>query len=247
MDHTRPEYYLAAPFDWRAEAGQAAEMISAVSGWDCTSTWLDCDHDGAADLAGVGEQAEADLRDLRAADALVVWLPRPSTKGGLWVEMGHALALDMPVIVAPATGVQLTVFCAAPIVRIVPTLDMAAECLRTARAVGRHRAARAAGVLRAEAAKPHHRGAAAAWVERAAPVVAVEPPSVVAAAEDSGLVTVKKDAERWQQRRMAEIEASMERRHREETEIAERRRSETIVSDTPGREAIVSGDRRAEA
>ena len=119
------KYYLAAPYDCRVRAADAARLIGEISGWSCTSSWLDGDLPGSTRR----EQAEDDLRDVRAAAAVVVWLPQASTSGGLWFEMGYAAALGKPVLVVPCAGVPLPVFSALCTVRLALTLESAAWCL----------------------------------------------------------------------------------------------------------------------
>ena len=119
------KYYLAAPYDCRGRAADAARLVSEISGWRCTSSWIDGNHPGSTRR----EQAENDLRDVRAAAAVVLWLPKASTSGGLWFEMGYAVAMGKPVIVVPCAGVPLPVFVAVRTVKVALTLESAARCL----------------------------------------------------------------------------------------------------------------------
>ena len=119
------KYYLAAPYDCRCRAAHVARLVSEISGWRCASSWLAGDHPKATPR----DRAEDDLRDLRSAAAMVLWLPKASTTGGLWFEMGYAVALGKPVIVVPAAGVPVPVFGAIRTVKFAPTLETAAQYL----------------------------------------------------------------------------------------------------------------------
>lgn len=123
------KYYLAAPYDCRGRAAHVAQLISEISGWRCASTWIAGDHAGSTER----KRAEDDLRDLRTAAALVLWLPQPSTAGGLWVELGYALALGKTVVMVAPAGVPQPVFCAVERVRFAATVEAAARYLATLR------------------------------------------------------------------------------------------------------------------
>ena len=65
------------------------------------------------------------------ADALVAWVPKPSTRGGMWVEVGFALGRGIRVVVvADADEVLLPVFTDLPVIVRVPAMAGAAAQLR---------------------------------------------------------------------------------------------------------------------
>ena len=121
------KYYLAAPYDCRGRAAHVAKLISEISGWRCASSWIAGNYPGSTER----DQAEDDLRDLRSSSALVLWLPQPSTAGGLWVEMGYALGMGTRVVVVATAGVPLPVFCAVDRVRFAASIEAAARYLAT--------------------------------------------------------------------------------------------------------------------
>lgn len=127
MDHA---FYFASPYGCRAAAAEAAHDLAAASGWRCTSSWLDPEH---ADLTHA-QQARGDLRDLAQADAMVLWAVRQSTRGGMWVELGFALAQSVPVLLVAPGEVPLPVFCAHDSVLVCDDLPAAAEMLAGAAA-----------------------------------------------------------------------------------------------------------------
>ena len=91
----RPRFYFAAPYNERTLALDYAKAIEKDSGWECSSRWLTGEHDGV----DPERCAVEDIDDLDMSSAVVVWLPRPSTRGGVWVEVGYALGFGMPVAI----------------------------------------------------------------------------------------------------------------------------------------------------
>jgi len=113
--------YLAAPYVVRDPLRLSVAGVVRAAGHEVTSTWLEETHDGpgslgtapALTLQQVAEHARDDLADVERSDVLVQvtsnyclqagWArvadqPRLMT-GGRSVEMGYALAHDLPVIV----------------------------------------------------------------------------------------------------------------------------------------------------
>ena len=121
----RRVFYFAAPYNLRLEGLQHADEIERRSGWRCNSRWLTGEHDGQADRVC----ALDDLADVRDASAVVMFVPRQSTRGGVWVELGYALALGIPVLLA--CSITPNVFAAAPGVHRVDDLGVAAARLRS--------------------------------------------------------------------------------------------------------------------
>ena len=107
--------YLAARFSRKAEMRQYADDL-ASTGIDVTSIWI---HDDKHEWTGAPDDqipphalarfAREDLRDIDAADAVVVFTDSPSSKGGMWVEVGYAIGRDIPLLIV---GPVANVFCA---------------------------------------------------------------------------------------------------------------------------------------
>ena len=104
------KFYLAGPYNERANLAAAAETIENISGWHCTSRWLT----GAHDEATPSKAAQEDVDDVREAQVLVIDAARTSTRGGMWVEFGIAVERRMPIVVICPPGSNLTVFAYLP-------------------------------------------------------------------------------------------------------------------------------------
>jgi nucleoside 2-deoxyribosyltransferase len=91
--------YIAAPFNSRDRAKILRDVLK-VHGVGCTATWLDSHiHDNVADDQQA-EEAARDLRDIRKADAFIlVCNSGPSSTGGMFIEFGYALGLNIPIYV----------------------------------------------------------------------------------------------------------------------------------------------------
>lgn len=89
-----PTFYAAGPWDQRAQILELAEMIGDAAGWTFESRWLQ----GFPESSTRADQAWWDFQDLAGADAVVLFHGE-STAGGMWCELGMALAWGMPVIV----------------------------------------------------------------------------------------------------------------------------------------------------
>lgn len=111
--------YIAGKFEEQAIA-RAARTILEEKGHEVTSSWLD---ETPVDHAMTTEEewrtiAYRDLRDLRAADTVVV-LNAESGGCGMWIELGYALASPMVTIYLVGelkgegrrVGGQRSVFC----------------------------------------------------------------------------------------------------------------------------------------
>lgn len=122
--------YIAAPFDRRTEIRTRRGELADV-GIEVTSRWIDIaddvppDHKRAA--AELADEAQKDLIDIDAADAVILDTETLSTTGGMWVELGYALARSAPVIVV---GPRRNVFCLLPQVRHCDTWGDAIAGLR---------------------------------------------------------------------------------------------------------------------
>ena len=88
-------FYAAGPFDQRDSIHDSVERLQMRLGekWKCTSSWLKQEWVDLSDH----EIAIHDLGDLRRAHVILLYAGQ-STGGGMWVEMGYALALDRPII-----------------------------------------------------------------------------------------------------------------------------------------------------
>lgn len=88
-------FYLAGPYSDRKRLSACAGAIARESGWECNARWLRGDHDGMLPTRAARE----DVKDVRAADALVMFAERSSTRGGMWVEFGIAVERGIPIVV----------------------------------------------------------------------------------------------------------------------------------------------------
>ena len=124
--------YIAAPYAARAQVADAATFL-AEHGHECTSTWKDGSreiHDGTVGTSAVSTDEEVtkhaggDLKDIKDSDLLVAFTSEYVTRtqdiperwlhtGGRHVEMGYALALELPIIVVgtPENVFQRAAFC----------------------------------------------------------------------------------------------------------------------------------------
>jgi hypothetical protein len=112
--------YLAGDYELRAELEALADTLEAAghfitSRWvresqPVSTDWVDrfieiqnqVEHISSEDSARI---ALHDLDDLSAAEAMVL-VNGPSTRGGKHVELGAALAMDMPVyLIGPRTNI----------------------------------------------------------------------------------------------------------------------------------------------
>ena len=87
-------FYLAGPYSDREHLRSCASVVAGVSGWTCNARWLDGSHDGM----GPNVAAKEDFEDVDSAHALVIDARRQSTRGGMWVEAGIAIAQGKPVV-----------------------------------------------------------------------------------------------------------------------------------------------------
>lgn len=86
-------FYLAGPYPDRKELEKVSIRIEKRTGWTCNARWLDGRHDGIPyELA-----AQDDVEDVKNADALVI-ISGESSRGGMWTELGMALAWEKPII-----------------------------------------------------------------------------------------------------------------------------------------------------
>ena len=88
-------FYLAASYTKRADMRAESKRIERETGWQCTSRWLDGTHDKKAQV----ECAREDIMDLNSADIVVLNMMHKSSLGGMWVELGVALATGKHVVV----------------------------------------------------------------------------------------------------------------------------------------------------
>ena len=122
------KFYLAAPYNTRDESLHKVREIERLSGWTCNARWVLGMHDGKEPDLCVRD----DYNDLRDADALIL-LDGVSSTGGMWVELGMAIALSKKVIFVRENANLLTkppVFCSLPEVIWVRNHQTAAEHLR---------------------------------------------------------------------------------------------------------------------
>lgn len=101
--------YIAGRFSRRAELAEIANNLEGM-GYVVTSTWLKVqDREGDHDEVPQGQKlgiAQRDLRDVRAADILVLDTFGGVNRGGREFEAGYALAAGkMFILVGPAVNV----------------------------------------------------------------------------------------------------------------------------------------------
>ena len=86
--------YVAGPFSERHRLGQVRDELRFRS-FAVTSRWLDPEWTKFKDA----DTAVIDLEDLEAADMVLAFTEQESTRGGMMVEIGYALASGKPVVV----------------------------------------------------------------------------------------------------------------------------------------------------
>lgn len=111
--------YLAARFSRQAEMRDYAAEL-ARHGITVTSRWITGAHGESAETDlpydVLARCAVDDLGDIAGADAVVLFTDSPSTRGGMWVELGYAIGCGIPVIVC---GPPANIFCRLPeVVRV---------------------------------------------------------------------------------------------------------------------------------
>lgn len=110
--------YVAGPYVARESLLQTKSEIEA-HGHEVTSRWLLGSHDDLAPIIC----ATDDLEDIERADALILFLDRgPGSRGGMYVELGYAIAKGKKVILV---GERTNVF-----TWLAPTGDLAEALAR---------------------------------------------------------------------------------------------------------------------
>jgi nucleoside 2-deoxyribosyltransferase len=91
--------YLAGAYPRRFELrGYRDDLLKL--GMTVTASWIDQDFDDDNPAEDeLAAYARMDLDQVAAADAAVFFTAEPSTRGGMWVELGYALASDLRVLV----------------------------------------------------------------------------------------------------------------------------------------------------
>lgn len=106
--------YLAARFSRQLEMRGYASDLAKID-ITVTSRWITGDHgenvEATMTSAELARCAHEDIEDIDAANALVLFTDAPSTRGGMWVELGYALGRGIPVI---ACGPAANIFCEIP-------------------------------------------------------------------------------------------------------------------------------------
>ena len=91
------KFYIAASMEFQEEAKDIAHRVSRYAKeWVCGSRWIFKKPVSSGFHLKVA--AIEDFDDLKEASALVFVHPGVSTSGGKYVEMGIALALEIPII-----------------------------------------------------------------------------------------------------------------------------------------------------
>ena len=86
-------FYLAGSYSQRTGLKIFAELIENLSDWKCNARWLDGDHDNAS----AQKCAMDDIEDLQESDVFILRHGK-SSAGGMWVELGMAMAKGRPII-----------------------------------------------------------------------------------------------------------------------------------------------------
>ena len=81
-------FYLAGSYSARKRLYAESRILTGATGIRCTSRWLKGLHDGVKPK----KCAQDDIEDVEAAVVFILYLDKPSTTGGMWVELGLALA-----------------------------------------------------------------------------------------------------------------------------------------------------------
>lgn len=122
--------YLAGRFVRQEDLKLLRKYLHATTLHRVTSRWLDIDQLEFEDgnwASYANACAERDLDDVKAADLLILDLPEPKVgKGGLYVELGYALALNKRVWIV---GTRTNVFCHTTGVEYFPNWIEASKCL----------------------------------------------------------------------------------------------------------------------
>lgn len=94
------KFYLAAPYDRREEMSARASEIENLTIWRCHEAWRCCSRWLSGDLSSDSPEsiARKNFSDLGEANALVLFHGK-STTGGMWCELGFAIAKQMPILV----------------------------------------------------------------------------------------------------------------------------------------------------
>ncbi len=117
--------YLATTYPRHPEMREYRTTLTAL-GHEVTSGWIDIGGDEltgatlAPDPAAGVPHAERGLDDIRRADAVMVFTGKPSTTGGMHVELGFALGLGRHVILV---GPRENVFHTLPAIEWYPSWD----------------------------------------------------------------------------------------------------------------------------
>lgn len=101
--------YMAAPLARAAKARDLAARLKAV-GFSIVSTWHAVTASGAVDPTDAGERRRILLdcfRELDSADMVVAYLAGPEPPRTTYAEIGYALALNKPVVMALPPGVSV--------------------------------------------------------------------------------------------------------------------------------------------
>lgn len=99
--------YLAASYRMRHVLRELREPLSR-HGITVTSSWIDQDFDDDTAPDDLETYATLDLAEVSGSDVVAVFTALGSTSGGMWVELGYALARGIPVVVV---GDRTNVFC----------------------------------------------------------------------------------------------------------------------------------------
>ena len=118
-------FYVASSFNERENLKRFVEQIETELGWKCTSRWITDDQ-----ALGVNAKtAQMDMEDVEWSDTLIVFSAK-STTGGKWVELGMALAWDMPIYMIGHKPEKECIFQLLPQIQHFDSLDAFLDYMR---------------------------------------------------------------------------------------------------------------------
>ena len=83
----RNKFYIASAYSRRPRSKLDAEWLAEQTGMDCTAVWLSGEYDDWTPEVGASD----DLQHIALSGWFIVLMPG-SENGGMWVELGYALA-----------------------------------------------------------------------------------------------------------------------------------------------------------
>ena len=105
----KKRFYIATRFRNKSHGLEIAHKLETAYGMACTARWLVRKEKTDPDNATRNAYAVEDFDDIRHSQIVIVLTENcEAVPGGMWVEMGFALALNKAVFVY---GPQINIFC----------------------------------------------------------------------------------------------------------------------------------------